>query len=159
MYNHRIITLFVLTSFFFSLSARDIDLNRIARDTAKQKKTLLVWLHKKDCGYCEAMYEFTLGDDKVAAVLASSFQLVDININDNDTVTYNGFKGSGHDFAKHVGYNFYPSSLFMNADAALIFAAPGYVEEKDFFNMLGYVSSGAYKSMNYDSYKKTGAGK
>ncbi|MHC3995806.1 thioredoxin family protein [Thiomicrolovo sp. ZZH C-3] len=157
MYKHHFITLLILLSFFFSLSARDIDLDRIALDTAKQKKTLLVWLHKNDCGYCEAMYEFTLGDDHVAPQLESSFTLVDININDDDTVTFKDFKGSGHDFAKHVGYNFYPSSLFIDADAEIIFAAPGYVEEKDFTNMLDYVSSGAHKTMTYDSFKRTGA--
>ncbi|WP_345970099.1 MULTISPECIES: thioredoxin family protein [Sulfurimonas] len=156
VYKHHFITLLMLTSFFFSLSARDIDLNRIAIDTAKQKKTLLVWLHKNDCGYCEAMYEFTLGDDKVSSLIQASFELVDININDDDTVMFKEFRGSGHDFAKHVGYNFYPSSLFLDADGEIIFAAPGYVEEKDFFKMLDYVSSGAHKSMTYDSFNREG---
>jgi len=140
--------------FFFSLSARDIDLNRLALDSAKQKKILLVWLHKTDCGYCEAMNEFTLNEDKIAALLKSSFSLVDINIHDDNIVAYKDFTGSGREFAKRVGYDFYPSSLFIDDKAEIIFAAPGYVEEKDFFKMLDYVKSGAYRTMNYDTYNR-----
>ena len=141
-------------SLLFSLSARDIDLNRLALDSAKQKKTLMVWLHKTDCGYCESMYEFTLQDEKVSAILKSAFDVVDINIYDKDRVTHHEFTGSGHDFAKHVGFNFYPSTLFMNKDAEIVFAAPGYVEERDFLKMLRYIKSEAYREMSYDAFKK-----
>ena len=137
-----------------SLSAREINLNALATDAAKQNKHLLVWLHKTDCGYCESMREFTLEDEKVAAVLKKSYLFSHINISENDEIIYKTFKGNGKAFAKKVGYNFYPSSLFLNEKADLIFAAAGYIEEKDFLIMLEYVDSGAYRRMKYDLFRQ-----
>jgi len=102
------------------------------------------------------MREFTLEDEKIASVIKASFDFVHININEKDRVTYRKFDGGGHAFAKHVGFNFYPSSLFMDADGTIVFAAPGYVEETDFFRMLQFVRSEAYKTMDYDRFKRTG---
>lgn len=137
-----------------SLSAREINLNALATDAAKRNKHLLVWLHKTDCGYCESMREFTLEDEKVAAVLKKSYLFSHINISENDEIIYKTFKGNGKAFAKKVGYNFYPSSLFLNEKADLIFAAAGYIEEKDFLIMLEYVDSGAYRRVKYDLFRQ-----
>lgn len=81
------------------------------------------------------------------------FVFVDINISDNDSVTYQSFKGNGHDFAKHVGYNFYPSSLFIDEKNEIVFAAPGRQDENDFYIMLNYVKSKSYKTMDLQSFE------
>ena len=137
-----------------TLAAREINLDNLAAKAAEQNKHLLVWLHKTDCGYCESMREFTLEDENVAAVLKNSYLFVHINISENDNVTYKSFKGSGKAFAKKVGYNFYPSSLFLNGKTEIVFAAAGYIEEKDFLMMLKYVDSGAYRHMKYDMFRQ-----
>jgi len=137
-----------------SLGGREIDLNKLSSEAAEQHKHLLVWLHKTDCGYCESMREFTLEDDAVADLLKQSFLFVQINVSENDTVTYKTFKGSGKAFAVRIGYNFYPSSLFLNESADIIFAAAGYIEEGDFKKMLTFVESGRYKIMSYDAFRQ-----
>jgi thioredoxin-related protein len=142
------------TTIVLSLSARDINLNILSADAAKQNKHLLVWLHKTDCGYCEAMREFTLDDDTIKPVLKKSFVFVHINVNEKDVVTHKEFKGDGKAFAKRVGYSFYPSSLFMDQNAEIVFAVPGSIEERDFLVMLNFVRSGAYKKMGYDCYRR-----
>lgn len=134
--------------------ARDIDLNTLAADAAAHQKHLLVWLHKTDCGYCESMREFTLEDDNVSPYLKAHFVFEHINVNEKDTVSYKTFKGDGKAFAKTVGFNFYPSSVFMDKSAEIVFAAPGYIEERDFMVMLKYVQSGAYKKMGYDCFSR-----
>jgi len=150
----------MLKSIFFflllalTLNARDINVETMAADAEKSGKYLLVWLHKTDCGYCEAMREFTLDNEKVKAVLKKDFVFEHINVNDGDTVSYKDFKGSGKAFAKMTGYSFYPSSLFFDGDAEMIFAAPGYIEEDSFLVMLDYVRSGAYKKMGYDGFRR-----
>ena len=148
------IGLLLCLSLSSALSARDININNLAAEAAKQNKHLLIWLHKTDCGYCESMREFTLEDENIAAVLKKAFLFVHININEKDDVTFKTFKGDGKAFAKKVGYNFYPSSLFFDAKADLIFAAAGYIEENDFLMMLTYVDSGAYRTMKYDIYRQ-----
>lgn len=87
-------------------------------------------------------------------MLAKSFVFVPINVSDNDTVTFKTFKGSAKAFAKRLGYSFYPSSLFMDAHADIVFAAPGYIKLNDFAVMLRFIKSGAYKKMDYDRYHR-----
>ena len=147
-------SLFLYAILFSALSAREININTLALKAAQEDKHLLVWLHKTDCGYCESMREFTLEDDRIAASLKKSFLLIQINVSEKDDVIYGEFKGTGKEFAKNVGYNFYPSSLFFDADAKMIFAAAGYIEENDFAVMLNYIESGAYRKTRYDIYRQ-----
>jgi thioredoxin-related protein len=147
--------LFLIISLQLTLDARDIDINAIVSDAKKTDKHVLVFLHKTDCGYCDSMIIFTLDDDAVKEMIKKYFVFIDINISDNDKVTYKSFKGSGHDFAKHVGYNFYPSSLFIDENDEIVFAAPGRQDENDFYIMLNYVNSKSYKTMDLQSFENT----
>lgn len=144
----------LLIAFVTAAFSRDINIDTLAAEAAKQNKHLLVWLHKTDCGYCESMREFTLEDDTIAPVLAKDFIFEHINVNEKDTVTYKSHQSDGKAFAKKVGFSFYPSSIFMNAKADIVFAAPGYIDEKDFIVMLHFVRSGAYSEMGYDCFRR-----
>lgn len=97
---------------------------------------------------------FTLDDDSVKEIVEKDFVFLHINISEDDLVKYNGFSGNGREFAKHVGYNIYPSSLFLNSETELVYAVPGYQDKDQFQLILKYVNSGAYKTMGYQSFKK-----
>lgn len=145
--------LFII-AFNISLFARNIDINAIVKNSVEKDKHLFIFLHRTDCGYCESMLTFTLDDDPIRELIAKDFAYLHINIMEDDVVTYNGFKGNGRDFAKHVGYNIYPSSLFVNSANEMIFAIPGYQDKDQFLLVLKYIDSGAYKTMGYPSFKK-----
>ncbi len=145
--------LFII-AFNISLFARNIDIDAIVKNSIKNDKHLFIFLHRTDCGYCESMLMFTLDDDPVKELINKDFIYLHINISEDDVVKYNNFKGSGRDFAKHVGYNIYPSSLFLNAKREIIYAVPGYQDKDQFLLVLKYVNSGAYKTMGYQSFKK-----
>jgi len=145
--------LFILFFLNAALLARDINIDSIVKDSIKSNKHVFVFLHRTDCGYCESMLSFTLDDDAVKELIKNDFTYVHININDDDLVTYKEFKGSGHDFAKHIGYNFYPSSIFIDNKNEIIYAIPGYQEEDKFLKILNYINSGAYKTVKYKNYK------
>ena len=138
-----------------SLQAREINLNTLNAQALKQNKHLFVFLHRTDCGYCDSMLQFTFDDDKVTPLLENAFLFVHINIFDEDSVTYKSFKGNGRAFAKHIGYNVYPTSLFFDAHNTLIYAAAGYRDEKDFYSILNYVNGRHYATMDYDDYKES----
>lgn len=101
------------------------------------------------------MQEFTLEDDSVAEYINENFILVSINITDDDTIIYKGKQSSGVDFAKAIGYNFYPSSLFFSKDMKLLYGAAGYKNEIEFMTILEYMHEGAFKRMSLDEYKKS----
>jgi thioredoxin-related protein len=146
----------LLIAFFalsFSVFAKNINIDNIVTQAKKENKHLFILLHKKDCGYCESMITFTLDDDKVKDLIKKKFIYIDINISDDDIVTYEDFKGSGHDFAIYVGYNFYPSSLFIGDHEEIAYAVAGYQEEKRFLNILKYVDTASYKTMNLEEFE------
>lgn len=148
-----IITLLLFAA-SFTLFGKEIDLDHLATEAAKTDRHLLVWLHKTDCGYCEAMREFTLEDDTIATELKKHFLFVPINVYDDDWVILKDFSGSGKAFAKKTGYNFYPSTLFIDQNGKIIFAAPGYINLNDFRYMLKFINSGAYRTQSYNAFRQ-----
>ncbi len=146
---------FLLITLQLTLHARDININAIVSDAKKTDKHVLVFLHKTDCGYCDSMIIFTLDDDAVKEMIEKYFVFVDINISDTDRVTYQSFKGSGRDFAKYVGYDFYPSSLFIDESNEIVLGVPGRQDENDFYIILNYVNSRSYKTMDLQSFENT----
>lgn len=137
-----------------SLFARNIDINSIVKNSVKKNKHLFIFLHRTDCGYCESMQMFTLDDDPVKELIQKKFVFLHVNILEDDVVKYKDFTGSGRDFAKKVGYNIYPSSLFLNGANEIIYALPGYKDKDQFLLILKYVDSGAYKTKDYQAFKK-----
>ena len=134
--------------------ARDVDVDKLVQQAKSSNKHLFVFLHKTDCGYCDSMIEFTLDDDAVKKMIETKFLFVHININENDNVSYRDFNGSGKEFAKHVKYNFYPSSLFFDDDGDISYAVPGYRDEKVFDLILHYVDSKSYNKISFRKYKE-----
>jgi thioredoxin-related protein len=150
-----IISLFLfIFAFNISLFARNIDIDAVVKNSVTKNKYLFVFLHRTDCGYCESMLTFTLDDDPVKDLIKKDFIYLHINISEDDVVRYKGFVGNGRDFAKHVGYNIYPSSLFLDNTGEMIFAVAGYQDKDQFLDILKYIDSGAYKTMGYQSFKK-----
>lgn len=145
-------SLLVISLLQVTLFARDININKIIEEASKSNKKIFLFLHKTGCSYCNSMLEFTLDDDKVKALVKKDFSFTHINISEKDTVTYKEFRGSGKEFAKLVGHNFYPTSLFLDYDREIVYAVSGYQEEDDFLVTLKYIDSGAYKLMDIDDY-------
>jgi len=145
--------LFVI-AFNISLFARNIDIDTIVKNSVEKNKHLFIFLHRTDCGYCESMLTFTLDDDPVKDLIQKDFVYLHINISEDDVVKYKGFVGNGRNFAKHVGYNIYPSSLFLDSKNEMIYAVAGYQDKDQFLLILKYVDSGAYKTMGYQTFIK-----
>ena len=142
-----------------TLFSRVINLDNIITTAKKEQKHLLVWLHKTDCGYCENMREFTLENEVVESFLDKNFIFVHINEYEKDSVKYKEFRGNGLEFAKDIGYNFYPASLFFVDDGEMIFTEVGFIDsdknpnEKRFYKILNYIKSNAYENIEYSDYK------
>jgi len=142
----------------FSLQAREINIDKLIDTATSSNKHLFIFLHKTDCGYCVRMIDFTLNDDVIKELIEKYFVYEHINIRDTDVVTYKDFKGNGREFAKHVGYDFYPSFLFFDENKEIIFGETGYIDsnivpnEKRFHRILNYIESQSYKEKDYDHY-------
>jgi len=145
---------FFLLIFICTISSADsIDIDKLLGEAKKSRKHVLVFLHKPHCGYCENMILFTLPEDEVAQKIQKSFIFVDIDIADAGEVIFDDFKGSKHDFAKSLGFNFYPSSVFIDEDEEVVYGQAGYKDEDKYLKILRFVESRSYVNMGLDDFK------
>ena len=157
MLNKLIKAFFIVLMVYIPLQAREININNLIDEAKKEKKHLFVWLHKRDCGYCESMREFTLQNDTVQSFLKKHFIFLHIDVKEKDRVIYDDFVGDGRAFAKRVGYDFYPSSLFFGDDAEIVFGEVGYIDnkipnERRFYSILNFINSNSYKKLEFEDY-------
>ncbi len=142
-----------------TLQARIINIDHIITIAKNNNKHLFVWLHKTDCGYCEKMREFTLENEVIEEFIEKNFIFIHINVYEKDSVKYDGFRGNGLEFAKEIGYNFYPSSLFFADDGEIIFAEVGFIDKQSisnqerFYKILNFIQSRSYENIDYSEYK------
>ena len=152
-YLQKLFILFLLSLFSISLSAEDLNIDTIVENA--DHKPLFIFLHKPHCGHCKRMIELTLGDEKIKQEIAENFVYVDIYTGDKGEVTFNGFKGSRRAFAKSLGYDFYPTSIFIDQNKKMINATPGARKKEFFTDLLLYISSKAYQNTEFETYRDT----
>ena len=159
MYKTVVKVFLLILTLQLTLQARVINIDNIITAAKKSDKHLFVWLHKTDCGYCENMREFTLENETIAAFIDKNFIFIHINVYEKDSVKYQDFRGNGLEFAKDIGYNFYPSSLFFNDEGDMILSEVGFIDkdkepnEERFYKILNFIKSKSYEKMNISDYK------
>ena len=150
----KIIKLFFISCTIFTISsASDINIDALTKQAKKSHKLVLVFLHKPRCSYCESMTLFTLADDDIAEKIKKSFIFVDIDIADTGKIIFDGFKGNRQEFAKSLGFNFYPSSVFIDGENEVVYGQAGYKDEEKYLKILRFVESYSYKEMHIDEFK------
>ena len=147
--------LLFLLLFLFSITlyARDINIDALVAKT--NSKPLFLFFHKPHCGHCSHMLKFTLADKQIKHEIDTKFVYVDMYIKESGMVTYKDFKGTRRDFAKYLGYDFYPTSIFIDETGAVVNATPGAREQDYFIDVLNYVSTKQYKKMEFETYLDT----
>ena len=98
------------------------------------------------------MITFTLGDPDIKKEIDKKFVFVDIYTKESGIVIFKGFAGSRRAFAKYLGYDFYPTSIFIDAKSEIVNATPGAREQDFFINVLEYVSTKQYIDMEFETY-------
>ncbi len=143
----------LLIAIFTASGADSIDIDRLLINAKKSHKHVLIFLHKPHCSFCENMILFTLPEDEIAEKIKKNFIFVDIDIADSGEVIFDDFKGTKHEFAKSLGFNFYPSSVFIDDDEEVVYGQAGYKDEDQFLKTLRFVESRSYTDIGIDDFK------
>ena len=101
------------------------------------------------------MMEFTLKDSKIRKKIDNNFVFVDVYTKEKGKITFNGFVGTRRDFAKHIGYDFYPTTVFIDSSKKIVHIAPGLLDQDDFMNVLNYITTKLYREMEFQTYLDT----
>jgi len=144
-----VISLFMMTIFSFGA---DIELDQIVKDANKTDKPIMIFMHKDGCSFCEKMM-FDMEDENISKKLKEDFILVDINQDDDETVSFEGYEGTNRAFLKKIGIDLYPTIVFIDGNGAGIYHTVGYRNIKKLMNILQYVSSQEYKKMTFEEFE------
>lgn len=131
----------------------EINIDKLIDKATKEHKHLFVYLHWKDCVYCQEMQMFTLDTPSIQKKIKSDFLYTDIETSKNDTVIYKNFKGTAKEFVKYIGFGF-PVSLFYDKDGSVAGLFPGVYDEDEFKIVLSFIQTNSYKKMELENYEK-----
>lgn len=121
----------------------------------KEKKMVLIDFYTDWCGFCKKMDRETYSDQRIIRYLNEKYVLVKINPEKSGDLKFRGNTYTYSTFARYIGVNGYPSTLFMEFDEELITMVPGFVSADEFINMIRFLGDRHYKTMKYDEFLKT----
>ena len=130
----------------------DFELDKIVSDTNKTNKQVMLFLHKDGCGFCDKM-TFNLEDENISKTIDENFIFVDINKDDDETISFKEYQGSTKDFLKKLDVDLYPTVLFIDQNSTFIYNIIGYRNKTTLINTLNYVASKSYKNKTFEEFK------
>jgi thioredoxin-related protein len=142
MNNHRLNKMAVLTLFFFlavplsAMAANAITWYGYDKGLSlakEKKKKIYINFHADWCGYCRKMEKETFVDSKVISFLNDNFISVRIN-SDKEPKLSQKFNVRG-----------LPANFFLTDQGEPIGNQPGYLDVKNFLNVLNFVKDEKYK--------------
>ncbi len=153
----KIMNYFVKIFIFLTLNynyiiGADLDLDKKVLDTNRTNKHIMLFLHKDGCGFCEKML-FDLEDENLSNRIDKDFILVDINRDDNETISFQEYNGTNREFLKKLGVDLYPTVIFIDNNSSFIYNTIGYRNPKRFTTILNYISSKAYKKITIEEFE------
>ena len=143
------ISLFIVTIFSFGA---DIELDQIVKDANKTDKPIIIFMHKDGCNFCEKMI-FDMEDKNISQKLKDDFIFVDINRDDDENISFEGYEGTNRDFLKKFGIDFFPTVIFLDGNGDGIYSIVGYRNPKKFMTILNYISTRGYKKMTFEEFE------
>jgi len=151
------ITLVIYVLFFNILMAKsdikgEIDIDKLSSKAKRTDAHIMIFLHKDYCGFCEKM-EKNIASNLIKQEIKKSFILLSLNIDRDEIVLYQNFKGSIHKFAKEFGISLYPTLIFIDEENKAIYSVVGFRKQEELLDILKFVSSKSYKEMDFDTFQ------
>jgi len=153
----KIMGYFIKVFIFLTLNytytfAVDLELDNVVSDANKTDKSIMLFLHKDGCGFCEKML-FDLEDENLSKKIDKNFILIDINRDDEETLSFQGYNGTNREFLKKLGVDLYPTIAFIDKTGSFVYSTIGYRNPKKLEIILSYISSRAYKKITFEEFE------
>jgi thioredoxin-related protein len=117
-------------------------------------KKILIDVYTVWCGYCRRMNTETYADNTVKETIDKYFYPVRLNAESNVFVEFAGEVITEQELALAFGVRGYPTTVILNYDGSAVGRQPGFMDARDFNNLLSFVGSDAYKNTQFDDYLK-----
>ena len=120
-----------------------------------QGTPILLDIYAPWCPYCERMQETVYADPEVRSYLDRRFTYARLNRDTTaGTHQFDGRTFSTQQLARAFGARGVPTTVFLEADGTPIVRQPGFIKRDDFFQMIRYIGSGAYKEKSFKAFRQ-----
>jgi thioredoxin-related protein len=116
-------------------------------------KKVLIDIYTDWCGFCRRMQHEVYPSKLVQEVIENYYYYVRIDAESSDMVTFRGETMTKRNFARALGATSYPSTVFLDSRGDPIGMQPGFMEAKQFSEILAFVGSDAFNKMSFEEFK------
>jgi len=109
-----------------------------------QKKPIVIDFFSVNCGWCKVMERETFSNAAVLGKLSGHYVPIRIDMDRNESFTFNGRTVSAREFAMMLGVQGLPTIVFMDKNGKFITKIPGYIKTDVFLPLLDYVRMECY---------------
>ncbi len=130
-----------------------LDIKDDIEEQALENKRIIIFVHQKDCPYCNKFISHNLRDKKTKEKLQKHFSIIDINMFGDKEINYlDGKTYSEKSFAKKYQIQFTPTLIFFNEKSEEILRLNGYIPLKKFNLALDYIKNKEEKTLSFKNY-------
>ncbi len=123
-------------------------------ESQKENKKVIVSVYTDWCSWCKKMEKSTYGDAKVYEYLNENFASAKVNAESSNKLSYDGRSYTERELTQAFGITGYPATIFLDEERKPITVVPGYIEAKDFINILTFIEGDIFKTKSYEDYLK-----
>ena len=123
---------------------------------AEEGKYVVIDFWTSWCHWCKVLDEKTYSQEIVRQRLADSFVAIKVNAESPEPQGSGEDAAPGTQLARMYGVNSYPTTWFVDPSGQPISPLPGFLEAPQFARVLDYVSTGAYKTQDFQKYMEAG---
>lgn len=142
----------MITSVSFSKDPQWKNFNDGIAEAKKSGKKILIDVYTDWCSWCKKMDTTTYTNKKISEYLKKNYVIIKLNAEGDEKIMYAGQTLSPAEFAKGMGVNGYPATLFMKSDGQPITLLPGYAEPDRFIHVLSFIGENHYEKKKFADY-------
>ncbi|MDP2884927.1 MAG: DUF255 domain-containing protein [Ignavibacteria bacterium] len=119
----------------------------------QENKKILIDVYTDWCGWCKKMDKEVYANGEVGQTIASNFIAVKLDAESQKGASYGGTLMDEASVASALGATGYPTTVFLDPGAKPITKIAGYMEPKEFVNVLSFIGEDHYKTKSFGDYK------
>lgn len=153
-----IILLIVAVSIPSIIVAKEVtwySFNEGIKIASQKKKPVIIDFYADWCMWCKVMEQKTFSNAEVQRKLARNYVSIRIDMEKNESISYNGKTYTPQQFSSMVGVEGLPTIIFMDRNGKFVTRIPGFVKTDIFNVLLDYMVEECYsKQVTFKEYMK-----